>query len=160
MVLGVRHCTGEIIGHVVLEHLSWAAFAGAIDEMATARPATKIATFMTIFLSNSGTGDAIPERMRGITILCCVRASIRQFVSDCRCCTIRPAIEDDAEEISAVILREQQTRRTNTDEIIERVERSFSEFTHVSNRVLCLKVRSENTAANCKGAYAPFSSRC
>jgi GNAT superfamily N-acetyltransferase len=43
-------------------------------------------------------------------------------------CNIRPAVEDDAEEISAVILR--TLRETNakdyTDEIIERVERSFS----------------------------------
>lgn len=43
-------------------------------------------------------------------------------------CTIRPALEDDADEISAVILR--ALRETNakhyTDEIIERVERSFS----------------------------------
>lgn len=43
-------------------------------------------------------------------------------------CTIRPALEDDADEISAVILR--ALRETNakdyTDEIIERVQRSFS----------------------------------
>src|SRR5262249_45401008 len=43
-------------------------------------------------------------------------------------CTIRPALEDDADEISAVILR--ALRETNAkdyaDEIIERVERSFS----------------------------------
>ncbi|WP_456619393.1 MULTISPECIES: N-acetyltransferase family protein [unclassified Bradyrhizobium] len=43
-------------------------------------------------------------------------------------CTIRPAREDDADDISAVILR--ALRETNakdyTDEIIERVERSFS----------------------------------
>jgi GNAT superfamily N-acetyltransferase len=43
-------------------------------------------------------------------------------------CIIRPALEDDADEISAVILR--ALRETNakdyTDEIIERVERSFS----------------------------------
>ena len=43
-------------------------------------------------------------------------------------CTIRPALDDDADQISAVILR--ALRETNakdyTDEIIERVERSFS----------------------------------
>lgn len=43
-------------------------------------------------------------------------------------CTVRPAVEDDASQISAVILR--ALRETNakdyTDEIIERVERSFS----------------------------------
>ena len=43
-------------------------------------------------------------------------------------CTIRPALEHDAAEISAVILR--ALRETNakdyTDEIIERIERSFS----------------------------------
>ncbi|MBR1361254.1 MULTISPECIES: GNAT family N-acetyltransferase [Bradyrhizobium] len=43
-------------------------------------------------------------------------------------CTIRPAREDDADGISGVILR--ALRETNakdyTDEIIERVERSFS----------------------------------
>lgn len=43
-------------------------------------------------------------------------------------CTVRPAREDDAADISAVILR--ALRETNakdyTDEIIERVERSFS----------------------------------
>lgn len=43
-------------------------------------------------------------------------------------CTIRPALEDDADHISGVILR--ALRETNakdyTDEIIERVERSFS----------------------------------
>jgi GNAT superfamily N-acetyltransferase len=43
-------------------------------------------------------------------------------------CTVRPALDDDADEISAVILR--ALRETNvkdyTDEIIERVERSFS----------------------------------
>ena len=43
-------------------------------------------------------------------------------------CTIRPALENDADEISAVVLR--ALRETNakdyTDEIIERVERSFS----------------------------------
>jgi GNAT superfamily N-acetyltransferase len=43
-------------------------------------------------------------------------------------CSIYPALEDDADEISAVILR--ALRETNvkdyTDEIIERVERSFS----------------------------------
>jgi N-acetylglutamate synthase-like GNAT family acetyltransferase len=43
-------------------------------------------------------------------------------------CTIRPALDDDADDISAVILR--ALRETNakdyTDEIIERVERSFS----------------------------------
>jgi GNAT superfamily N-acetyltransferase len=43
-------------------------------------------------------------------------------------CTIRPALDDDAADISAVILR--ALRETNakdyTDEIIERVERSFS----------------------------------
>ena len=42
--------------------------------------------------------------------------------------SIRPALEDDAEEISAVILR--SLRETNakdyTSEIIDRVERSFS----------------------------------
>ncbi|MBR1187258.1 GNAT family N-acetyltransferase [Bradyrhizobium sp. AUGA SZCCT0160] len=43
-------------------------------------------------------------------------------------CSIRPALEDEADQISAVILR--ALRETNakdyTDEIIERVERSFS----------------------------------
>jgi N-acetylglutamate synthase-like GNAT family acetyltransferase len=43
-------------------------------------------------------------------------------------CTIRPALEADADQISAVILR--ALRETNakdyTDEIIKRVERSFS----------------------------------
>jgi GNAT superfamily N-acetyltransferase len=43
-------------------------------------------------------------------------------------CTIRPALEDDADEISAVILR--GLRETNAkhyaNEIIERIERSFS----------------------------------
>lgn len=43
-------------------------------------------------------------------------------------CTIRPALSDDAADISAVILR--ALRETNakdyTDEIIERIERSFS----------------------------------
>lgn len=43
-------------------------------------------------------------------------------------CTIRPALEDDADHISAVILS--ALRETNakdyTEEIIERVERSFS----------------------------------
>ncbi|MDA9508554.1 acetyltransferase [Bradyrhizobium sp. CCBAU 11386] len=43
-------------------------------------------------------------------------------------CTIRPARDDDADDISGVILR--ALRETNakdyTDEIIERVERSFS----------------------------------
>lgn len=43
-------------------------------------------------------------------------------------CTIRPALEDDAADISAVILR--ALRETNakdyTDEIIARIERSFS----------------------------------
>ena len=43
-------------------------------------------------------------------------------------CTVRPALERDADEISAVILR--ALRETNakdyTNEIIERVERSFS----------------------------------
>jgi len=43
-------------------------------------------------------------------------------------CTIRPALENDADEISAVILR--ALRETNAkdyaNEIIERVERSFS----------------------------------
>jgi N-acetylglutamate synthase-like GNAT family acetyltransferase len=43
-------------------------------------------------------------------------------------CTIRPAVDDDANQISAVILR--ALRETNakdySDEIIERVERSFS----------------------------------
>lgn len=42
-------------------------------------------------------------------------------------CTIRPALEDDADDVSAVILR--ALRETNamdySDEIIERVERSF-----------------------------------
>lgn len=43
-------------------------------------------------------------------------------------CTIRPALEDDAADISAVILR--ALRETNakdyTDEIIATIERSFS----------------------------------
>jgi GNAT superfamily N-acetyltransferase len=43
-------------------------------------------------------------------------------------CTIRPALSEDADDISGVILR--ALRETNakdyTDEIIERVERSFS----------------------------------
>ena len=43
-------------------------------------------------------------------------------------CTIRPALDDDADEISAVILR--ALRETNAkdyaNEVIERVERSFS----------------------------------
>jgi GNAT superfamily N-acetyltransferase len=43
-------------------------------------------------------------------------------------CTIRPALKDDADEISAVIVR--ALRETNakdyTDEVIQRVERSFS----------------------------------
>ena len=43
-------------------------------------------------------------------------------------CTIRPALDDDADEISAVIVR--ALRQTNAkdyaNEIIERVERSFS----------------------------------
>ena len=43
-------------------------------------------------------------------------------------CTIRPALDDDADEISAVIVR--ALRETNAkdyaNEIIERVERSFS----------------------------------
>lgn len=43
-------------------------------------------------------------------------------------CTIRPALEDDAADVSAVILR--ALRETNakdyTDEIIARIERSFS----------------------------------
>ena len=43
-------------------------------------------------------------------------------------CTIRPALEDDADEISAVILR--TLRETNAKdyarEIIERIEHSFS----------------------------------
>ena len=43
-------------------------------------------------------------------------------------CPVRPAVEDDASQISAVILR--ALRETNakdySDEIIERVERSFS----------------------------------
>lgn len=46
-------------------------------------------------------------------------------------CTIRPALEDDADEISAVILR--ALRETNAqdyaNEIIARVERSFSPST-------------------------------
>jgi len=43
-------------------------------------------------------------------------------------CTIRPALEDDADEISAVILRalRETNARDYADEIIERVERSFS----------------------------------
>ena len=56
------HCTAEIVGHVVVEHLL-SAFAGAVDAVATARPATKSnAAFMAIFSPNSGTEDAIPER--------------------------------------------------------------------------------------------------
>jgi hypothetical protein len=43
-------------------------------------------------------------------------------------CTIRPALDEDSSEISAVILR--ALRETNakdyTDQIIERVEHSFS----------------------------------
>jgi hypothetical protein len=43
-------------------------------------------------------------------------------------CTIRPALEDDAHETSAVILRvlRETNARDYTDEIIERVERRFS----------------------------------
>ncbi|MBR0715924.1 GNAT family N-acetyltransferase [Bradyrhizobium liaoningense] len=43
-------------------------------------------------------------------------------------CTIRPALEHDADEISAVILRalRETNARDYTDEIIQRVERSFS----------------------------------
>ena len=44
-------------------------------------------------------------------------------------CNIRSAVEDDADEISAVILRAhcaKQNAKDYTDEIIERVERSFS----------------------------------
>jgi GNAT superfamily N-acetyltransferase len=43
-------------------------------------------------------------------------------------CKIRPALEDDAEEISAVILRalHETNAKDYTSEIIERVERSFS----------------------------------
>jgi len=43
-------------------------------------------------------------------------------------CTIRPALEDDADEISAVILRalRETNARDYADEIIERIERSFS----------------------------------
>jgi GNAT superfamily N-acetyltransferase len=43
-------------------------------------------------------------------------------------CTIRPALEDDAGEISAVILHalHETNAKDYADEIIERVERSFS----------------------------------
>ncbi|WP_027547524.1 GNAT family N-acetyltransferase [Bradyrhizobium sp. WSM2254] len=43
-------------------------------------------------------------------------------------CTIRPALDDDADDISGVILRAlRETNATDySDEIIERVERSFS----------------------------------
>lgn len=43
-------------------------------------------------------------------------------------CTIRPALEDDAADISAVILRALRETNANdyTDEIIARIERSFS----------------------------------
>ncbi|MEK9280148.1 MULTISPECIES: GNAT family N-acetyltransferase [unclassified Bradyrhizobium] len=43
-------------------------------------------------------------------------------------CAIRPALEDDADEISAVILRalREANAKDYSDEIIERVERSFS----------------------------------
>jgi hypothetical protein len=46
VAFGFVHGTVEIIGHVVVEHFD-SAFAGAIDEIATARPAMKSdATFM------------------------------------------------------------------------------------------------------------------
>src|ERR1700712_1599464 len=43
-------------------------------------------------------------------------------------CTIRPAVDDDANQISAVILRalRENNAKDYSDEIIERVERSFS----------------------------------
>lgn len=43
-------------------------------------------------------------------------------------CTIRPAVEDDADDISGVILRalRETSAKDYTNEIIERIERSFS----------------------------------
>jgi hypothetical protein len=56
-------------GQVVVEHplllfSFFSAFAGAIDEIATARPATKSdAAFMAIFSQIPGQQNAIPARM-------------------------------------------------------------------------------------------------
>jgi hypothetical protein len=47
-------------------------------------------------------------------------------------CTIRPALEDDADEISAVILRalRETSAKDYANEIIERVERSTRKHNH------------------------------
>jgi hypothetical protein len=58
VALGFEHCTAEITGHVVVEHFHlssyfWA-FAGAIDEIATARAATKSDTaFMALITAHA-----------------------------------------------------------------------------------------------------------
>jgi hypothetical protein len=61
VALGFEHCKAEILGQVVTEHpyfllfSFFSAFAGAIEKIAAARPATKSdAAFMAIF---SLTGD-------------------------------------------------------------------------------------------------------
>jgi hypothetical protein len=50
VAFGFEHCTGETIGHVVVEHFC-SACAGAIDKIATARTAVKSdAAFMADLL--------------------------------------------------------------------------------------------------------------
>ena len=68
------HGTGETVGQVVVEQLPvvlvrvvlatlFSALAGAIDNIATARPATKSdEAFMAISFQNSRTANAIPAR--------------------------------------------------------------------------------------------------
>jgi hypothetical protein len=65
VAFGFVHGTAETIGHVVVEHFD-SAFAGAIDEIATARPATKIdAAFMADLLSRVFVNVTYNHRNRG-----------------------------------------------------------------------------------------------
>src|SRR5438552_15698881 len=80
-------------------------------------PARRLGFFMACLVDE--------DVLRNVAFLPIVGQATRDRPMDC---TIRPALADDAADISGVILR--ALRETNakdyTDEIIERVERSFS----------------------------------
>ena len=67
MAIGFEHCTGDMAGHELPEHL-FSAFAGAIGKIAIARLATKSGTTFMAISSQFRTANAILERMRRMTI--------------------------------------------------------------------------------------------
>ena len=82
-------------------------------------------------------------------------------------CTIRPALADDATDISAVILRALRETNANdyTDEIIARVEQSFGPDAVralIAKRTVFVATignRSSERRASTAASFAPCSSR-